>query len=348
MEFNILNLIRTSIIDIQPYSSARNEFEGEASVYLDANENPYPTNVNRYPDPLQLTLKQRIAEIEEVDVDQIFLGNGSDEVIDLCFRAFCEPGKDRAVSIAPSYGMYSVSAKINDVTLDHFLLNLDFSLDVNALLAFSKGAKFLFLCSPNNPTGNTFSREIITKICTEFEGLVIVDEAYIDFANSPSSIALLSTFKNLMVCQTFSKAYGMAGIRLGKAFAHPETISWLNKIKPPYNLGSLTINYALEKLSDLFQHEYQKNEILNERKDLFQFLNAQKSIVTVFPSEANFILFRVENADKLYSEMINAGLVVRNRSKQPLCENCLRISIGTPEENQKVKSFFELIELKNN
>jgi histidinol-phosphate aminotransferase len=341
MNFNILKLIRNSILDIQPYSSARDEFEGEASVYLDANENPYPSDVNRYPDPLQLILKQKIAEIERLEVNQIFLGNGSDEVIDLCFRAFCEPGKDRAVSISPSYGMYGISSKINDVTLDHFLLNADFTLNVEELISFSKGAKFLFLCSPNNPTGNTFSKQNIIKICQEFEGLVIVDEAYIDFSEEESSICLIKDFNNLLVCQTFSKAYGMAGIRLGKAFANSEIITWLNKIKPPYNLGSLTINYALEKLKDLTSYESQKREIINERIDLHRFLQNQKNIITVYPTKANFILFKVQNADEMYAEMIQFGIVVRNRSKQVLCENCLRITIGTPEENLKVKSFFD-------
>lgn len=341
MIFNILNTVRDSIKGIKPYSSARDEFNGDAETYLDANENPYSSVVNRYPDPMQIELKAAIAKIHAVALDEIFLGNGSDEVIDLCYRAFCEPGLDRVVAISPSYGMYSVSAEINNVQLDNFLLNNDFSLDVERLIDFAKGAKFIFLCSPNNPTGNTIPKTDVVAICQAFNGLVILDEAYIDFSTDESLIPLINQFPNLLICQTFSKAYGMAGIRLGKAFGDSSIIAWLNKIKPPYNLGTLTIDFALNALKNTTHFEAQKEEIIRERTNMFDFLSNSPAILKVFPSEANFILVRVESANNLYAQMIKKGIIVRNRSNQPLCENCLRITIGTPQENERVKEFLK-------
>ena len=341
MKFNILNIVRDSIKGIKPYSSARDEFSGNADVYLDANENPYATKVNRYPDPMQVELKTVIAKIHDIALDELFLGNGSDEVIDLCYRAFCEPGKDRVVAISPSYGMYAVSAEINNVQLDHFLLSNDFSLDVERLIDYAQGAKFIFLCSPNNPTGNTIPKTDIVAICRAFNGLVILDEAYIDFSTEASLIPLINQFSNLLICQTFSKAYGMAGIRLGKAFGDKSIIAWLNKIKPPYNLGTLTIDFALNALKNTTHFEIQKEEIMRERINMFDFLSNCPAILKAFPSEANFILVRVENANDLYAKMMKKGIIVRNRSNQPLCENCLRITIGTPQENESVKEFLK-------
>lgn len=330
----INQLIRPDLLSMQAYSSARDEFSGEASVFLDANENPFNNGVNRYPDPLQKELKKRIATIKKVNVNQLFLGNGSDECIDLLFRLLCRPGIDTAAAIAPSYGMYSVSARINQIGLTQISLEADFSLDVNRILREAKGSKLLFLCSPNNPTGQSFSKELLIEIVEEFEGLVIVDEAYIDFSAEESMLTELVNFPNLVVIQTFSKAYGMAGIRLGMLFGSEELISWLNKIKLPYNINSLTQNYALDKLKDLNAIEKAIELIKNERELLNVELNNLKIVEFVYPSDANFILIKVKDSVMLYNYLISKGIVVRERSSQLLCSNTLRLSIGTPEENK--------------
>lgn len=330
----INQLVRPDLLSMQAYSSARDEFSGEASIFLDANENPFNNGVNRYPDPLQKELKQRIATIKKANVNQLFLGNGSDECIDLLFRLFCRPGIDTAAAIAPSYGMYGVSARINQIGLKQISLEADFSLDVNRMLSEAKGSQLLFLCSPNNPTGQSFPKEILLKIVEEFEGLVIVDEAYIDFSAEESMLTELVNFPNLVVIQTFSKAYGMAGIRLGMLFGSEELISWLNKIKPPYNINSLTQNYALDKLKDLGTIEKAIELIKSERELLKGELKNLKIVEFVYPSDANFILIKVKDSVKLYNYLILNGIVVRERSSQLLCSNTLRLSIGTPEENK--------------
>jgi histidinol-phosphate aminotransferase len=330
----INQLIRPDLLSMKAYSSARDEFSGEASVFLDANENPFNNGVNRYPDPLQKELKQCIATIKKVNLNQLFLGNGSDECIDLLFRLFCRPGIDTAAAIAPSYGMYSVSARINQIGLKQIALEADFSLDVNRILREAKGSKLLFLCSPNNPTGQSFPKELLIEIVQQFDGLVIVDEAYIDFSAEESMLNDLADFPNLVVIQTFSKAYGMAGIRLGMLFGSEELISWLNKIKPPYNINSLTQIYALDKLKDLNAIEKAIELIKNERELLNVELNNLKIVEFVYPSDANFILIKVKDSVMLYNYLISKGIVARERSSQLLCSNTLRLSIGTPEENK--------------
>jgi histidinol-phosphate aminotransferase len=332
----LTDLIRPDLLGMKPYSSARDEFVGAASVYLDANENPFDNGVNRYPDPLQRNLKSRIAELKSVRPDQIFLGNGSDECIDLLFRLFCRPGIDKAASISPSYGMYAVSARINQVELVNILLNDDFSLDTERILKAVEGCKLLFLCSPNNPTGQSFPREQLLYLVQKFEGIVVVDEAYIDFSTEASLLEDLDNYRNLAVSQTFSKAYGMAAVRLGMLFASEDLINWINKIKPPYNINQLTQEFVLEKLSDTIRVKSEIDLIVSERKKLQSELAKLDQIVHVYPSDSNFILVKVTNADKLYNYLIENGVVVRNRSSQSLCENTLRLTIGTPDENTKL------------
>ena len=332
----LTDIIRPDLLGMKPYSSARDEFEGEASVFLDANENPFNNGVNRYPDPLQWNLKKRIAELKGVCPEQILLGNGSDECIDLLFRLFCRPGIDKAASISPSYGMYAVSARINQVELVDLLLNEDFSMVVERILNASKGCKLLFLCSPNNPTGQSFPKEQIREILRRFEGIVVIDEAYIDFSEQESFLHDLSEFSNLAVSQTFSKAYGMAGVRLGMLFASEELINWINKIKPPYNINQLTQEFVLDKLSDTDKVKAEIELIVKGRNKLLKELLTMEQIVQVYPSDSNFILVKVKNANELYNYLIKNGVVVRNRSNQPWCENTLRLTVGTPEENEKL------------
>jgi histidinol-phosphate aminotransferase len=332
----LTEIIRPDLLGMKPYSSARDEFEGEASVFLDANENPFNNGVNRYPDPLQRSLKDRIAELKSVRPEQIFLGNGSDECIDLLFRLFCRPGIDKAASISPSYGMYAVSARINQVELVNVLLNDDFSLDPERILKAAKGCKLLFLCSPNNPTGQSFPREQLLYLVQKFDGIVVVDEAYIDFSTEASLLEGLDNYPNLAVSQTFSKAYGMAAVRLGMLFASEELINWINKIKPPYNINQLTQQFVLEKLKDPSRVKNEIEVIISEREKLIGQLKGSAQILHVYPSDSNFILVKVTDADKLYNYLIKNGVVVRNRSSQPLCENTLRLTIGTPEENAKL------------
>jgi histidinol-phosphate aminotransferase len=335
-KMELSDIIRPDLLGMKPYSSARDEFEGEASVFLDANENPFNNGVNRYPDPLQRNMKKRIAELKGTRPEQIFLGNGSDECIDLLFRLFCRPGIDKAASISPSYGMYAVSARINQVDLFDVPLNDDFSLDVEKILEASKGCKLLFLCSPNNPTGQSFPKEHIREILRRFEGIVVIDEAYIDFSEQESFLRDLSEFSNLAVSQTFSKAYGMAGVRLGMLFASEELINWINKIKPPYNINQLTQEFVFDKLRDTDRVKTEIELIVKERNKLLKELLTMEQIVQVYPSDSNFILVKVKNANELYNYLIKNGVVVRNRSNQPLCENTLRLTVGTSEENEKL------------
>ena len=332
-KFELETWIRPDLLEMKPYSSARDEFEGTASIYLDANENPFNNGVNRYPDPLQKKLKQRIAEIKGVKAEQLFLGNGSDECIDLLFRLFCRPGIDKVATISPSYGMYAVSARINQIELVEILLNEDFSLDPERILNASKDCKILFLCSPNNPTGQSFPKAQLIELVEKFQGIVVIDEAYIDFSLEDSMLTVLNDYPNLAVSQTFSKAYGMAGIRLGMLFGSIELISWINKIKPPYNINQLTQEFAFKNLVDLTIVKSEIELIVSERKKLMNAFSHLSLIQKVYPSDSNFILIKVAAADLLYYYLIKKGIVVRNRSNQPLCNNTLRLTIGTPDEN---------------
>lgn len=330
---NIDKLVRKNIAAMKPYSSARDEFSGMQGVFLDANENPYNNGVNRYPDPYQSELKKELEKIKGVSPKNMVLGNGSDEVLDLLFRAFCEPKQDNVVITAPSYGMYKVLANLNNVELKEVLLEEDFSLNSNKILAaVNANTKMILLCSPNNPTGNVIDFEVIEKLLINTNCLVVIDEAYIDFSIKNSSIEKLSKYNQLIVSQTLSKYYGMAGIRLGMCFASEEIIAILNRIKPPYNVNSLTQNKALELLKN-YDNSY-KNEVIDQRELLSASLSKFPFVVTVYPSDANFILIRTTNANDIYNELIRKQIVIRNRTNEPLCENCLRITVGTPKENQ--------------
>ena len=334
---NLQNLIRKNIRNLKPYSSARNEFKGEASVYLDANENPYNNNVNRYPDPLQWEVKEKIAQIKGVAKEKIMLGNGSDEPIDLIFRVFCEPGSDNVVAIDPTYGMYQVSADINNVEYRKVLLNSNFDFSFDDLLQKAdNNTKAIFLCSPNNPTGNSLNREEMVKTIKNFGGIVVVDEAYIDFSSQPSFLKDLDKYPNLIVLQTFSKAWAGAGIRLGMAFASEEIIQLFNKVKYPYNVNKLTQNYALNLLNNYQEIKDKVASILEERTKLQQDLSILSCVKKVYPTDSNFLLLKVDDADNIYQYLVNKGIIVRNRSKISLCMNCLRITVGTKEENSEL------------
>lgn len=330
-------LLRSNIKALKPYSSARDEFSGEASIYLDANENPYNAPFNRYPDPLQTALKEQIATIKDVEANHIFLGNGSDEAIDLLFRAFCEPGVDNVVSISPTYGMYQVCADINHTVVKKVSLNADFSLDADEVLAAcDTHTKMVFLCSPNNPSGNLLASKEIAKILTGFEGLVVVDEAYVDFCPAASWLPNLQDYSNLVVLQTFSKAWGMAAIRLGMAFASEQIIAVLNKIKYPYNINILTQQVALELLSDSENMQAWVEILLSERRVMEEELAKLPLVKHIYPSDANFVLVHIDNAVEVYKSLVNKGIIVRDRSKVALCDNSLRITIGSPEENKEL------------
>lgn len=327
-------LVRPNVWRMQPYSSARNEFQGNASVFLDANENPWNEPINRYPDPLQRQVKARISQLKGVDSASIFLGNGSDEAIDLVIRAFCEPKEDNIVTIAPSYGMYEVAAETNDVECRKVALDDHFDLDIPALwAAVDAHTKVIFLCSPNNPSGNSLNREAIYQLLRDFEGLVVVDEAYIDFSAQPSFLSELTQHPNLIVLQTFSKAWGAAAIRLGMAFAAPAIIDVLNKIKYPYNINLLVQNKALELMENEAEMRQEVKAILAERARMAKRLSEAPFGFEVFPSDANFLLVRVGDADQLYKALVDRGIIVRNRNRVQKCEGCLRITIGLPAEN---------------
>lgn len=334
---NIDTLIRPNIKALKPYSSARDEYSGTASVYLDANENPYNAPFNRYPDPLQQELKNQVSIIKEIDAKHIFLGNGSDEAIDLLFRAFCEPQLDNIVTISPSYGMYQVCADINNTPVKKVTLNEDFSLDPEKVLAAcDDNTKIIFLCSPNNPSGNLLESKAIAEILNKFSGIVVVDEAYIDFSPIASWVPNLNDYPNLVILQTFSKAWGMAGIRLGMAFASVEIIEVLNKIKYPYNLNILTQQIALELLADNENMKGWVDILLSERLAMEEALTTIKGVQHIYPSDANFLLVKIDNAKSIYDVLVGKGTIVRDRSKIELCSDCLRITIGSPEENSEL------------
>ncbi|MFO7659007.1 MAG: histidinol-phosphate transaminase [Bacteroidales bacterium] len=331
---DIDKLIRPNIGRLKPYSSARSEFTGDGATFLDANENPVNTLYNRYPDPLQWNLKQKITAIKGVEPEMTFLGNGSDEAIDLLIRAFCQPGTDNILSVEPTYGMYRVCADISEVEYNEVLLTDDFQPDVEKLLQMANShTKLLFLCSPNNPTANSFSGEAIKNILNSFSNLVVLDEAYIDFSTQQSLLSKLAEYQNLIILQTFSKAWGLAGIRLGMCFADRRVISVMNKIKFPYNVNSTTLKIAGEALDKKDSNNGGVEMILKERDRLAAELPKYSQIISVFPSDANFLLVKVSKPESLYKYLVNEGIIVRDRSKVRLCEGCLRITVGLPQEN---------------
>lgn len=349
MSFNLENLLRDNIRKLVPYSSARDEFKGEASVLLDANENsfgsPLPHHYNRYPDPLQHQVKSKLSAIKGVPAENIFLGNGSDEAIDILYRAFCKPGTDNVILVPPTYGMYEVSANINDVESRKVNLTSDYQLDLDGIAAaIDKNTKLIFICSPNNPTGNSIRRQDIETVLTNFDGIVIIDEAYINFSKKRSFTQELNEFPNLVILQTLSKAWGLAALRLGMAFSSTEIIRIFNKIKPPYNINQATQDLVLEALENVEQVNQWIKDTVAERDKLTEALLAIGEVHHITPSDANFILVKFVEPRELYNYLVNNGIIIRDRSKVELCEGCLRITVGTPEENTKliaaIKQFY--------
>ncbi len=346
--FNINSLVRENIKSLKPYSSARDEYKDtqiHEVIFLDANENPFNNGVNRYPDPQQNNVKDILSEIKNINKKNILLGNGSDEVLDLIFRAFCEPNKDNIITLPPTYGMYGVLANINAIENKEVLLNTDFQPKVADILAVANAnSKLLFLCSPNNPSGNSFTVKAVEELLTKFKGLVILDEAYIDFSEHKSWLEKLEKYPNLIITQTLSKAYGMAGIRLGVCYASSEIIQILNKIKPPYNVNELTQLKAIDRLQRIDEVTNEINQLVEERKRLKKELESINYIAHIYPSDGNFLLLKVDDATKRYNQLIEYGVVIRNRTTQPLCTNCLRISVGISEENQKLMRALKAIQ----
>ncbi len=335
----IIDLVRPNIRSLKPYSSARHEFTGDANVLLDANENPYPSIANRYPDPLQHKLKHEISRIKGIDAGHIFLGNGSDEAIDLLIRIFCVPGRDQIVILPPTYGMYRVSASISDVGVVEIPMTREFLPDVGKIKARKNDqCKLLFICTPNNPTGNSIPQEIIVEILDFFPGVVIIDEAYIDFSSAKSMLTLLDQYPNLVVLQTFSKAWGLAGIRLGLAYASTEIMSLLNAVKPPYNVNALTQEYALQEIKKFDLVASRIQIIKAERDRLREELSKMTGVEKIFPSDANFLLVKFKDHQRVKAHLDGQGIVVRDRSKALYCEHCLRITVGMPDENSLLLS----------
>ncbi|HML64084.1 MAG TPA: histidinol-phosphate transaminase [Dysgonomonas sp.] len=332
---NLQQLVRKNVWNMKPYSSARDEFKGEASVFLDANENPLNDKYNRYPDPLQWSLKQKIAKVKNIAPENIFLGNGSDEPIDLVIRVFCEPRIDNIVAVDPTYGMYQVCAEVNDIEYRKVLLNENFDLDAQKLLEKTdRNTKLIFLCSPNNPTGNLLSREEIKKVLDSFAGIVVLDEAYIDFASEATWLNDLEKYPNLIILQTFSKAWGLAAVRLGMAFASAEIIKLFNKVKYPYNVNILTQNFVGDELDKLELRKQWIATLLEGRNYLINELPKLPFVEKIYPTDANFILVKVEDANSLYKQLADKGVIVRNRNSVSLCAGCLRITVGTDKENE--------------
>ena len=341
MEFNLDSLVRENIKRMTPYSSARHEFSGAATIFLDANENsfgsPLPQNYNRYPDPLQLPLKEKISSIKGVPVQNIFLGNGSDEAIDLLLRIFCEPGKDNIIIFPPTYGMYEVCAEVNNIEVKKVPLTTSFQLDLDAIEAsVNEHTKLIFVCSPNNPTGNSINRSDIEILLNNFNGIVVIDEAYINYAKQKTFIPELTEYPNLVILQTLSKAWGLAGLRLGMAFAGQPLIDYMNKVKYPYNINSATQQLALEALGNISSVNNWTKTTVDQKEFLAAELLKLSITQTVYPSDANFILARLTGAKKIYEYLSAKGIIVRDRSKVILCDDCLRITIGTPEENKQL------------
>jgi histidinol-phosphate aminotransferase len=333
--FNLEKLVRKNILALQPYSSARDEYKGKEAIFLDANENPFG-ELNRYPDPKQLELKKKLSEIKNIGRENIFVGNGSDEVIDLAYRIFCEPGKDRALTFTPTYGMYDVSAGINNVELIKVPLTNNFQIIFEETKKYLKdeNLKLIFICSPNNPTGNNI--DCIEKIIENFNGIVFIDEAYIDFSEGESFIKKIEQYPNIIISQTFSKAWGLAAARVGTAYASEAIINLYNKVKPPYNISKLNQDEALKTLLTTDKFEKNKKIILQERKKLVENLSSLPIVKKIYPSDANFILVEVEDANNLYDKLVNAKVITRNRNS--IVKNCLRITVGSEEENEKLLS----------
>ena len=345
-EFSLDNILRSNVKKLIPYSSARSEFEGDAQIFLDANENSLGSvlnnNFHRYPDPLQKQLKQKLSTLKNVPAENIFVGNGSDEAVDLLIRAFCNPGVDNILIFPPTYGMYEVAAEINDVAINKILLTKDYQLDVSAIKnGIDKNTKIVFVCSPNNPTGNLLDSKSIEWLLKNFNGIVVVDEAYIDFAGTESWIKRLNEYPNLVILQTLSKAWGLAGLRIGFAYASKEIIHVLNKIKPPYNISEATQQMALQGLQNEKEAKEKTCVLIRQKERLLQEFKMFGFIEKIYPSDANFILVKVSDAIGLYKYLLAKNIVVRNRSSQPLCENSLRITVGTPGENDVLLTAFK-------
>lgn len=339
-DFKINTLVRANIKELKPYSSARDEYKDATTkevIFLDANENPFENGVNRYPDPQQHAVKTLLSEMKNVETGNILLGNGSDEVLDLLFRAFCEPNVDNVITLPPTYGMYAVLANINAIENRTVLLSDNFQPRVDSILkAVDAQSKILFLCSPNNPTGNSFSIETIEALLLRFRGLVVIDEAYIDFSDEKSWLEKLKKYPNLVITQTLSKAYGLAGIRLGVCYASQQIIAILNSIKPPYNINELSQQRAIERLLQSDEVVQEILKIKEERAYLVSNLKTINYVQEIYPSACNFVLIKVDNATKRYDQLITKGIVIRNRTSQPLCENCLRLTVGTRLENSRL------------
>nr|WP_294794601.1 histidinol-phosphate transaminase [uncultured Mucilaginibacter sp.] len=336
--FHLNKILRENIKNLTPYSSARDEFQGEASVYLDANENAYGSPLeeqyNRYPDPLQYNVKKRLSEIKGVPIRNIFLGNGSDEAIDILFRAFCNPGLDNVIIVPPTYGMYQVSANINDVALRRVPLTTEYQLNLEGIAeAIDEHTKLIFICSPNNPTGNSINRDDVETLLANFSGLIVVDEAYINFSRQKTFIQELTEYANLVVLQTLSKAWGLAGLRVGMAFASEEIIEVMNKVKPPYNINEASQQLALKALENVDQVNEWIKETLKERDNLVLQLKNFDFVLDIYPSDANFILVKTTDPKAIYNFLVQRGIIVRDRSKVELCEGSLRVTVGTPNEN---------------
>lgn len=329
---NIKNLVRENIKNLAPYSSARDEYTGKEGVFLDANENPFG-KFNRYPDPYQKDLKQKISEIKKISPKNIFLGNGSDEVIDVLFRVFCNPKQDKVLTFSPTYGMYKVSSEINEVELIELPLNEEFEIDLKTIEPYFTNSlfKILFICSPNNPTGNSLNIQSIEHILRNFGGIVVIDEAYIDFSNQESFIYKINEFPNLVVMQTFSKAFGLANLRVGMAFTNEEILSFMNKVKPPYNISGINQKTVLERLENFNEVENEISEILNQRVFLIEELAKLEKVKKIYPSDANFILIEMEDGNYTYDYLVKHKVIIRNRSK--IITNCVRITVGSKEEN---------------
>ncbi len=345
--FNINNIIRENIKSLKPYSSARDEYKDvsiDEMVFLDANENPFENGVNRYPDPQQHSVKELLSTIKGVATKNMLLGNGSDEVLDLIFRAFCEPNKDNIITLPPTYGMYDVLANVNAISNTAVLLTEDFQPKVSHILeAVTKNTKVLFLCSPNNPSGNSFSEASVQELLEQFNGLVVIDEAYIDFSEQKSWLEKLNEYPNLIITQTLSKAYGLAGIRLGICYASEEIIAVLNRIKPPYNVNELTQQKAIERLLKRAEVAQEVAAIIAQRTKVIAVLKEVSFITEIYPTDCNFVLVKVDDATMRYQQLIKNGIVIRNRTTQPLCENCLRFTIGTEKENEKLLKALSII-----
>lgn len=342
--FDLEKLVRNNVRKLTPYSCARDDFHGKADIFLDANENPFG-NLNRYPDPYQRELKAVISMIKNVPEEKIFLGNGSDEIIDLCYRIFCKPGTDKALTFFPSYGMYEVSASVNDVEIIKIPLDSRFRINYNDLVPWlsDERLKLIIICSPNNPTGNCMDRSVVEKIISVFNGVILLDEAYIDFADQPSLKDSITGYPNLIVMQTFSKAFGMASVRVGMAFTNPEIVQYLNKMKPPYNISTINQKAVLRKLAKPGEYITQVRKIREERERLSGELVKLPLTLEVYPSDANFLLVRVKDAGLIYNYLVNRGIIIRNRSS--VIENCIRVTVGTKAENTRLLKALKGIEI---